>query len=136
MKNRLMITVLALMALAMTTAAQTVKPAYPAPAITPVPAHPAPAYPAPAITPVPAHPAPAITPVPAQPALGQDLSELERTKIENLQLKYTLLKAQEQELQNQYNALVMGIEKEHPEYVWNPTTGALMKKPAAAVPRQ
>ena len=125
MKNRLMITVLALMALAMTTAAQTVKPAYPAPAITPVPAHPAPAY-----------PAPAITPVPAQPALGQDLSELERTKIENLQLKYTLLKAQEQELQNQYNALVMGIEKEHPGYVWNPTTGALMKKPAAAVPRQ
>ena len=120
MKNRLMITVLALMALAMTTAAQTVKPAYPAPAITQGPAH----------------PAPAITPVPAQPALGQDLSELERTKIENLQLKYTLLKAQEQELQNQYNALVMGIEKEHPGYVWNPTTGALMKKPAAAVPRQ
>ena len=62
-------------------------------------------------------------------ALGQDLSELERTKIENLQLKYTLLKAQEQELQNQYNALVMGIEKEHPGYVWNPTTNALMKKP-------
>ena len=109
MKNRLMITVLALMALAMTTAAQ---------------------------TPVTAQHAPAITPVPAQPALGQDLSELERTKIENLQLKYTLLKAQEQELQNQYNALVMGIEKEHPGYVWNPTTGALMKKPAAAVPRQ
>jgi hypothetical protein len=87
--------------------------------------------------PTPAQPAaaPAAT-KPVQPALPPELSELKKTQMENIQLKFTLakqqeqvLQQQEQNLQEQWNALILAIEKEYPGWVWNPTTNSLMKKP-------
>lgn len=97
-----------------------------------------------------AHPAPpAAHPVPAahaggrvQPAMPQP-TELERTQLENIQLRMMLLGDEErsipqrqQQLQEQYGALVQQIQREHPGFVWNPQTSALVPqlpvKPAPA----
>ena len=75
---------------------------------------------------------PAGKPVPAPPAA----TELEKTQLENIQLRMMLLEDEErslperkQQLQTQYGALVERIQAEHPGFVWNPQTGSLVAAP-------
>ncbi len=76
------------------------------------------------------------TPAPkAQPAAApepQVLTELEQTKVENLQLKTTLLRQQEQVLNAAYLALAEQIAKAHPGFILNPQTGQLQPAPRPA----
>jgi hypothetical protein len=52
--------------------------------------------------------------------------------IQNIQLRYQLLTAQEQQLRNQYAALAAEVAKEHPGYVLDPRTQQLVKTQAPA----
>lgn len=78
--------------------------------------------------------APKTTPAPAATAPAPALTELQKTKMENLQLKFSLLQQQQTELQGQYSALIQSIVAEHPGYQWNPQSSSLVAvpKPAAA----
>lgn len=76
-------------------------------------AHPS-ALPAPGAQSTPAHAAP---PVPAPPP---QLTETEQLKLENLQLRATVLKQQQDDVQNQFTALVNAINAEHPGWVLQP----------------
>lgn len=74
-------------------------------------------------------------PAPAAPQPTQ----LEKTQLENIQLKMMLLDDEErslaprrQQLQQQYGALVEQIQSEHPGYLWNPQTAALVPAPKPA----
>jgi len=120
--------------------APTVQAALPAPQVPP------PAPPAPLVKTAlpPEQPAPpAAKAAPVREALPE-LTEAEKMKLENLQLKAALLARQERdtienqhpelvqaekELQAQYNALIQQIVAEHPGYVWNPTTNSLIPAP-------
>jgi hypothetical protein len=71
----------------------------------------------------------------ATPDTGQ-LSELEKTKLENLSLRMTLLNEEEaslpqrkSQIQVQYSQAMQQILAEHPAFVWNPQTGGLVPKP-------
>jgi hypothetical protein len=68
--------------------------------------------------------------VPVREALPQP-TEVQRLKLENLQLKATLL-SQQQALQQEYGALVQAIIAEHPGYIWNPQTASLQPAPKPA----
>ena len=71
------------------------------------------------------------TPPPAdaiQTALPEH-SELQKTKLENLQLKFTLLQQQQTQLQNEYQILVREIQAEHPGYTWNAQASRLVPVP-------
>jgi hypothetical protein len=73
-------------------------------------------------------------PAPAAPvyeALPQP-TEVQRLKLENLQLKASLLAQQQQALQQEYSALVQAIIAEHPGYIWNPQTASLQPAPKPA----
>lgn len=72
------------------------------------------------------------------PAAGPHLNEVEKLKIENIQLKFTQLSQEmqaaqqkQQELRTQYMELVAGIEKEHPGYTVG-GNGDLVAKPKEA----
>jgi hypothetical protein len=65
---------------------------------------------------------------PVREALPQP-TEVQRLKLENLQLKATLLSQQQQALQQEYGALIQTIIAEHPGYIWNPQTAALQPAP-------
>lgn len=69
------------------------------------------------------------------------LSEVERLKIENLQLKATVDQTRMQQLQNemgdiekQYREIVADVEKAHPGYTLNGTQ--LVEKPKKAEPKK
>lgn len=93
-----------LFVLAVTSPAQTVKPAV-------KPAVPAAAAPAPATPAANAE---------VKPALPPALTEVEQLKLENLQLKYTALQTQQQALQKAYGDLVQQIQAEHPGFALTP----------------
>lgn len=83
----------------------------------------------------PAAPAPKPAASAAAPAQPQP-TELERTKIENIQLRMMLLQQEEQsipqrksELQQAYGEVIRQIQAEHPGYVWNPSTNGLVLAP-------
>lgn len=72
------------------------------------------------------------------PAAAPQPTELERTKLENLQLRMMLLNQEEQSiperknlLQQQYGDVVRQMEASHPGFIWNPTANALVPKPPA-----
>jgi uncharacterized protein (DUF2236 family) len=85
---------------------------------------------------------------PAQPSAGQvtqpvsaDLTEAEKAKLENLQLKFSLLgmqkkqiPADEQQLQQAYSDLIRKIQVDHPGFYWDAQAAALkpIPKPAPA----
>lgn len=88
--------------------------------------------------PTPALKPPTPPPAAATPAAPAEPTELERTKLENIQLRMALLQQEElslpqrrQELQQQYGMIVQQIEREHPGYVWNPQAGGLVAVPVA-----
>jgi hypothetical protein len=68
------------------------------------------------------------TTAPVGDALPQ-ISELERTKLENLQLKFQMLQQQQQQLQQSYSELIHQISAEHPGYTFDPQTSSLRKIP-------
>ena len=75
-------------------------------------------------------PAPSAAPAQAQ------TTELEKTQLENIQLRMMLLEDEErsiperkQQLQTQYGALIQQIQREHPGFVWNPQTATLIPVP-------
>ena len=75
------------------------------------------------------------------PAAGPQLTEVEKLKLENVQLKFTQLSQQMQEIQktqmdlrNQYQSLVADIEKEHPGFTVG-GNGELVAKPKPAEPK-
>lgn len=60
------------------------------------------------------------------PASGApEPTENEKLRLENLQLKFSALQAQQMDLQNQYVALIRQIEAEHPGFTFNLQTGKL-----------
>lgn len=68
-------------------------------------------------------------------------TELERSQLENIQLRLALLEDEEQslptrrtDLVNHYGAIVRQIEAEHPGYAWNPQANALVPAPAKPTP--
>ena len=67
----------------------------------------------------------------AAPAQAPSLTELQKAKLENLQLKFTLLQQQQTSLQGEYQTLVQSIVAEHPGFQWNPQSGSLVAVPAA-----
>jgi hypothetical protein len=80
-------------------------------------------------------------PVQPGPPPTPHLSEVEKLKIENLQLKFTQLTQQmqqaqteQQKLGQQYQALLADIEKEHPGFTVG-QSGDLIPKPAPAAPK-
>lgn len=77
------------------------------------------------------------TPPPAAAPAPQP-TELERAKLENLQLRMMLLNQEEQsiperrsQIQQQYGDVVRQMEASHPGFIWNPTANALVPKPPA-----
>lgn len=93
----------------------------------------------PSATQKPKPPAPpaAPAPAPAPPAP----TELERTQLENLQLRMALIQDEENslpqrrnEIQQKYSVLIQQIQHEHPGYVWNPQAGTLVKAPEPPKP--
>lgn len=50
------------------------------------------------------------------------LSEVESLRLENLQLKATVLQQQQQQLQSQFADLIRELSDEHPGYLFNPNT--------------
>lgn len=70
---------------------------------------------------------------PVREAMPQ-LSELERAKLENLQLKFQLLNAQQQQLQAAYSGLVQQIQAEHPGFVWDAGASTLRPVPKPGKP--
>jgi hypothetical protein len=74
---------------------------------------------------------PTVAGAPVREALPQP-TEVQRLKLENLQLKATLLSQQQQALQQEYGALVQAIIAEHPGYIWNPQTASLQPAPKPA----
>ena len=75
-----------------------------------------------------------LVPAPAAPVYEAwpQPTEVQRLKLENLQLRATLLSQQQQALQQEYGALVQQIIAEHPGYIWNPQTAALQLAPKPA----
>ena len=73
---------------------------------------------------------PAHAPVPP-PAVPQ-LSETESLKLENLQLKATVLQTQQQQLQQQFLALLNAISAEHPGYAFDPNSRTFHPAPKPA----
>lgn len=71
---------------------------------------------------------PSPKPTPSSPQAATP-TELQKVKLENLQLKASLLQQQQMQLAAEYNALVQQIVAEHPGYIWNPQTANLMKAP-------
>ena len=78
--------------------------------------------------------------VPPPPAAAAAPTELEKTQLENIQLRMMLLQDEEnslpqrkQQLQVQYGALIQQIQAEHPGFVWNPQTGGLVPAPKPEV---
>lgn len=67
----------------------------------------------------------------AKPSDRPALTELERTKLENFNLKFTLLQQQQMDLQQQYRALLDQVRAEHPGWVLNPQTSQFDPIPAA-----
>ena len=70
-----------------------------------------------------------------------DLTQVEKLKIENIQLKFAQAlqaekSAQELEaaLRAQYQELLTSVEKENPGYTLDPTTGKLVVKPEEKKP--
>lgn len=57
------------------------------------------------------------------------LTELERTKLENIQLKEAMLRQQFAELEQQKTALIAEAEKAHPGFAVDPNTYTLVAKP-------
>lgn len=76
-----------------------------------------------------ANPPAARAPQTASPSWAPMLSEEENLKIENLQLRMTLLRDQENQINQQFAALIEQIEKEHPGYVWSPQANGLVRSP-------
>ena len=77
---------------------------------------------------------------PGPPPTTEKLSEVEKLKIENLQLKFTQLtqqmqqaQSEQQKLGEQYRALLADIEKEHPGYTVS-GNAELVKKQAPPAP--
>ena len=65
-------------------------------------------------------------------------TEVEKLKLENIQLKFTLLQTQlqalqteQQKLQGEYQAAVQAITSEHPGYQWDAKTSSLVTAPKA-----
>ena len=52
-----------------------------------------------------------------------ELSETERLKLENLQLKIHILQQQLQQLANERDTFIKGIEDANPGYVWDEQKG-------------
>ena len=71
------------------------------------------------------------TTAPVTEALPQ-LTELERTRLENLQLKFQLLQQQQQQLQQSYADTVRQIQTEHPGYIFDAQSSTLRKQPSPA----
>ena len=76
-------------------------------------------------------PQPAAAAKPAPTSSSPEPSELEKARLENLQLKFTLLDGQQRDLQSQYGALIQQIQAEHPGTYWDAKAGALKPIPAA-----
>lgn len=75
---------------------------------------------------------------PAPPAAAPlpQATELEKTQLENVQLRMMLLEDEErslpqrkEQLQMQYGALIQQIQREHPGFIWNPQTASLVPAP-------
>ena len=68
------------------------------------------------------------------PDAPPQLTETETLKLENLQLKATVLQTQQQELQQQFVALLNAISAEHPGFTFDPNSRTFRPapKPAAA----
>ena len=74
---------------------------------------------------------PQSSPVPSE-AKPPALSELENTKLENIQLKFRLLQVQQQALQEEYQTLVSQVQAEHPGYALDQQTNSLKPVPKPA----
>ena len=87
-----------------------------------------------------------VTPTPAPPDVKQPtaadvkptplptLTEVESLKLENLQMKFTLLSQQQQQLQQTYTSLIQTILAEHPGYTWDAANSRLMPIPKSETP--
>ena len=78
----------------------------------------------------PSAPVPSAVPDGAAPTLPT-LTELQKAKLENLQLKFTLLQQQQTQLQGEYQTLVQTIVAEHPGFRWDAQSSSLVAVPAA-----
>jgi len=74
----------------------------------------------------PAAPAPQLASVPQA-----QITEFEKLKLENIQLKFSLLQVQQKQLQAEYQSTIQAIVAEHPGYQWDPQTSALVATPKA-----
>ena len=70
----------------------------------------------------------------AKDALPPALSQAEALHIENIQLKMTILRQQEMQLQQEYDAVVDAVQKEHPGYTVNRQTNQLVALPKPEKP--
>jgi hypothetical protein len=74
--------------------------------------------------------------VPPQPPSGPQLTELQKVKLENIQLKFQGLQVQIQELQKQYSEIAQEVSAQHPGYMLD-QAGSLIPapKPSEAKPK-
>ena len=67
---------------------------------------------------------------PPQPPSVPQLTELQKVKLENIQLKFQNLQAQSQDLQKQYAAIAQEASQQHPGYMLE-QSGNLVPAPKA-----
>lgn len=84
----------------------------------------------PAIAQNPFQKAPAAKPPTA--TLPPVLTEVQKLKLENIQLKFSVIQSQQQQLQTEYQALVQQLLAEHPGYRWDAQTQSLVAVPTPA----
>lgn len=70
----------------------------------------------------------------AKEAMPPALSQAEAMHIENIQLKMTILRQQEMQLQQEYEAIIEAVQKEHPGYTLNRQTNQLVALPKPEKP--
>jgi hypothetical protein len=64
---------------------------------------------------------------PPTPIAPPALTQVEQLEIENIHLKFQLLRNEEDQLRNQYTAVAASITQEHPGYVLDPRSNQLVK---------
>ncbi len=72
--------------------------------------------------------------IPAE-ALPQP-TEFEKLQLENIQLKFSILTGQQQQLQTQYSSLIQKIVSEHPGTTWDAQQNRLIPAPKAAAEKK
>lgn len=69
---------------------------------------------------------------PAAPVQAPELTETESLKLENLQLKATVLQQQQRDLQSQFMALLQSISAEHPGFLFDANSRTFHPAPKPA----